>query len=181
MSSKWRRRDSDSLYPLSSSQENAVQEIESSIDVMPASSTAEHETDHEQALTQNPPKETPFNVLFIGTANSGKSTIIKYIEALSKGGWTMADRLAFKANIFANTIESMANLLIGMESLGIPLALGKWPNGLHTIKIIDHLSQHDGTIYPPALWNIVDTLWYDSGVQEAFRRRNEYLLQDNAA
>jgi hypothetical protein len=181
VSSKWRKTDNDSIYSLGSFQERTSQEIESALNVTLVSLSTEHQTDQEQSTTHGPPKQKPFNVLFIGTANSGKSTIIKSIEAMSKGGWTMADRLAFKENIFANTIESMRNLLAGMESLGISLGMGNDSNELHAKDIFDYLSRDGCNVYPPALWNTIDILWYASGVQETFRRRSEYILQDNAA
>jgi len=191
-SSRIRKREvGEPAYSLDPFPDSASQETHSSVNSAPLSSNrgpkiseaTKYDSRSEDRLpNENKPLEShPFNVLLIGTANSGKSTIFKSIEAMCKGGWTIEERLEFKETILENILESMGEILGWMKALEVPFTLGNRSSGIHAKVILDHLLKHERISYPPMVWDAIDILWSDSGVQKAFRRRNEYQLQDNVA
>lgn len=121
-----------------------------------------------------------FNVLMTGINNSGKSTLVKSIEAMAKGGWSIVDRLDFQEVIFANMVQNMKDILQAMGTLGIALH-DEERRRVHVKAIFDHDSKIFSKLLAPEVWEAIEVLWNDSGVREAFERSSEYQLQDAAA
>lgn len=60
-------------------------------------------------------------LLLLGAGESGKSTVLKQLKLLHKGGFTHQERLQYTQVIWADAIQSMKILLIQARKLGIPL------------------------------------------------------------
>ncbi|KAJ3387301.1 guanine nucleotide-binding protein subunit alpha [Lobulomyces angularis] len=58
-------------------------------------------------------------ILVLGSADSGKSTLIKQIRILNAKGFSMQEIDEFHVTIIGNLIESMKKLILGMEILKI--------------------------------------------------------------
>ncbi|AQZ11126.1 GPA1 (YHR005C) [Zygosaccharomyces parabailii] len=60
-------------------------------------------------------------LLLLGAGESGKSTVLKQLKLLHKGGFTHQERLQYSQVIWADAIQSMKILVIQARKLGIPL------------------------------------------------------------
>lgn len=60
-------------------------------------------------------------LLLLGAGESGKSTVLKQLKLLHKGGFTHQERLQYTQVIWADAIQSMKILVIQARKLGIPL------------------------------------------------------------
>lgn len=118
-------------------------------------------------------------ILFKGAGESGKSTILKQMKLIHDGGFPLEEREAHKEIIFNNALQSILVILEAMCNLGIEL--GDPKNKIHFDNIMRYETQVDNFTMPPDLVEGIKALWQDSGVQETFRRSNEYQLNDSAS
>ena len=61
------------------------------------------------------------DLLLLGAAESGKSTLLKQMRIIHKADYGLEERIMFKPIVFANTIHSMSMILHAVERLGIDL------------------------------------------------------------
>jgi len=118
-------------------------------------------------------------MLLLGAGESGKSTIIKQMRLIHKGGYSMQERIGYKEIIYSNTVQSMRIMLEAMSRLDIPLADPK--NGAHVSTILSYSAQIDTDDLPKDLGVAIESLWADAGLRTAFKRSREFHLNDSAA
>ncbi|KAI8889004.1 G protein alpha subunit [Backusella circina FSU 941] len=118
-------------------------------------------------------------LLLLGAGESGKSTIIKQMKLIHDGGFTPDEREAYKEIIFSNSIQSIHVILEAMENLGIEL--GDPANEKYSEFILDQHQQIDCFAAATEVVTAIKALWADGGVQECFKRSNEYQLNDSAS
>ena len=114
---------------------------------------------------------------YVGTGESGKSTILKQMKLIHSSGYTKEERISFREIIFSNTVQSMRVILEAMDTMGVPVAT---ENQKHKTVIMELPAQIDGEKLPPSAGEAIKTLWADQGVQIAFGRSREYQLNDSA-
>ena len=61
------------------------------------------------------------DLLLLGAAESGKSTILKQMRIIHKADYALEERIMFKPIVYANTIHSMSLILHAVERLNIDL------------------------------------------------------------
>ena len=61
------------------------------------------------------------DLLLLGAAESGKSTILKQMRIIHKADYGLEERIMFKPIVYANAIHSMSLILHAVERLGIDL------------------------------------------------------------
>ncbi|KAH3665583.1 hypothetical protein OGAPHI_003770 [Ogataea philodendri] len=77
----------------------------------------------EQMLMQSQQTEkNQVKLLLLGAGESGKSTVLKQMKLLHKGGFTYQERMLYGNVIWADTVGSMQTLIIQARKLGIRLA-----------------------------------------------------------
>ncbi|KAJ1759234.1 guanine nucleotide-binding protein subunit alpha [Coemansia sp. RSA 1824] len=118
-------------------------------------------------------------MLLLGAGESGKSTIIKQMKLIHDGGYSQEERESFKEVIFSNTIQSMRVLLEAMDTLHIALENAEYQ--VHADVVMGMPNQIEADNLPTAVATAVRTLWEDDGVQECFKRSNEFQLNDSAS
>uniref|UniRef100_A0A914XCG5 Uncharacterized protein n=1 Tax=Plectus sambesii TaxID=2011161 RepID=A0A914XCG5_9BILA len=64
-------------------------------------------------------KHTQMKLLLLGTAESGKSTLLKQMRILHEQGFSEQELSTQKAIVYATIIDSMATLIRAMDTLGI--------------------------------------------------------------
>ncbi|KAJ0001364.1 hypothetical protein NQD34_006384 [Periophthalmus magnuspinnatus] len=126
--------------------------------------------------------ETETNVvkiLLLGTAESGKSTLIKQIKIIHSQGFSEQELLSFKPAVFDNLLTSMKFVLRGMGILRINLS--KKQNKVHACSILS-CSQCLGEDQEllPFVAQAFCALWSDRGVRSAAARGYEFELNDSA-
>ncbi|XP_077441972.1 guanine nucleotide-binding protein subunit alpha-14-like [Vanacampus margaritifer] len=116
-------------------------------------------------------------LLFLGTAESGKSTFIKQIRILHGNGYSDAQRMPFIRLVCQNVITSIQALIQAMRVLGVDyednsnLDLAERMSDVEVEKV----NRLEG-------WQVkaVKFLWSDRGLQRCYERRREFCLSDSA-
>lgn len=126
-------------------------------------------------------------VLILGAGDSGKSTIFKHLQHLySKSFRKPEDRLNFKSFIIDNVITAIQILVTASHHYKIPI---QDPNNRATAAIVSNLPENIFTKTDKEGWNClphgltptgISALWQDVGIQEVFKERNLFHLDDNA-
>lgn len=101
------------------------------------------------------------------------------MKLIYDGGFTSEEREAYKEVIYNNAIQSIHVLLEAMEILGI--SLGDSSNQNYHDFILNQPQQSDHFTMPTEVTKAIRALWTDSGVQEAYSRKNEFQLNDSAS
>lgn len=117
-------------------------------------------------------------VLLLGAGESGKSTFLKQMRIIHGENYSQEDLLAFKPIIYSNILKGMKVLLDARRKLKI-----EWGDAISQQYGEQLLNlQYEG-IMTTALFldhvGNVERLWKDAGIQEAYKRRNEFRLGDS--
>ncbi|KAL9117504.1 MAG: hypothetical protein Q9187_005958 [Circinaria calcarea] len=102
-------------------------------------------------------------VLLLGASESGKTTILKSLQLLLRGGYTLAELGVFKKIIFSYMIQSMRVLLEEMEGLEMPLDDQK--NVDHVSTILMQPVAMEVESLAPGVMDAMTALWKDSNVE----------------
>lgn len=134
------------------------------------------------------PCQAPRNaikVLLLGSASSGKTTVIKSLEA-SFGHYTRPVRESYRWQIFDNVIQSMEMLIKHREDISVLIDCTE-----------DEVFQQDKTNFteniasskslgtshfPQELASVISRLWHDSAIRSTFseRRNKRFHLLESA-
>ncbi|KAI9021026.1 G protein alpha subunit [Phycomyces nitens] len=124
-------------------------------------------------------QQNEVKLLLLGAGESGKSTILKQMKLIHDGGFSPDERMNYREIIYSNTIQSMSVIVEAMETLGIQLE--NPANRGHKENIKVQPSQMDLYVMPDDIARAIVALWTDGGIQETFKRSNEYQLNDSAS
>ncbi|KAI5635073.1 g-protein alpha subunit domain-containing protein [Phthorimaea operculella] len=116
-------------------------------------------------------------LLLLGTGESGKTTIIKQMKILHIQGFSASERLEKAKAILHNVHESIYDIVRHMPTLSIALQNTR---NLQAQQFILKCGPDGPAEYDETYFDYVRSLWRDGGVQECFRRSNEYQLIDSA-
>jgi guanine nucleotide-binding protein G(o) subunit alpha len=118
-------------------------------------------------------------LLLLGAGESGKSTILKQMKIIHMDGYTKEDYEQSKEIVYSNTITSLGTILRAMETLNINFAdMSRERDAGMVLDKINRMA--DTEPFEPDLLVAMKKLWQDQGVQDAFKRANEYQLNDSA-
>lgn len=134
----------------------------------------------EQDLSEHAKTErNVIKILLLGTAESGKSTLIKQIKIIYSQGFSKQELLSFKPAVIDNLLSSMKFVLRGMGMLRINLANKR--NEVHAQSILSccQCLGEDQELLP-FLAHAFCALWSDQGVRSAAARGYEFELNDSA-
>ncbi|XP_049417269.1 guanine nucleotide-binding protein G(o) subunit alpha-like [Epinephelus fuscoguttatus] len=134
----------------------------------------------EQDLCEQAKTETNVvKILMLGSAESGKSTLIKQIKIIHSHGFSKQELSSFKPAVLDNLLTSMKFVLRGMGMLRINLANKK--NKTHARSILScNQCLGDDQELLPFVAHAVCALWADQGVRAAAARGYEFELNDSA-
>lgn len=117
--------------------------------------------------------------LILGSSESGKTTLLKYMRLFTDAGFDREERVDFAETNRTNIVQSVRVILEEMEfMMNIPLQHEE--NEQHAMTVFIQASQPEEG-YSADVADAITQLWADAGVQEAFKRRHEYQLTDNVA
>lgn len=139
-----------------------------------------HNSKIEQDLSEHAKAErNVVKILLLGTAESGKSTLIKQIKLIHSHGFSKEELLSFKPAVLDNLLTSMKTVLRGMGTLRINLANKN--NKVHAQSILscNQCLGEDQELLP-FVAHAFCALWSDQGVRSAAARGFEYELNDSA-
>jgi GTPase SAR1 family protein len=116
-------------------------------------------------------------LLLLGTGESGKSTFIKQMRIIHGAGYTLEDKRQHTRLIHQNVFIAMQSLVRAMQMLGIPYASEANQEKADIVQAID--SEQVESLAEPYATYIAD-LWRDKGIEEAYKRRRQFQLNDSA-
>ncbi|XP_041479834.1 guanine nucleotide-binding protein G(s) subunit alpha-like [Lytechinus variegatus] len=116
-------------------------------------------------------------LLLVGAGESGKSTIVKQMKILHKGGYIESERREFIQIILENVRESIMSLVEAMPRLQPPVEV-KDPEVIPSFEFIRSCDPQC-EVSSEFLRN-TQRLWKDDGLQNCLSRANEFQLLDSA-
>ncbi|KAM4598161.1 guanine nucleotide-binding protein G(o) subunit alpha-like [Polymixia lowei] len=134
----------------------------------------------EQDLCEHAKSEmNVIKILMLGSAESGKSTLVKQIKIIHSHGFSKGELVSFKPAVLDNLLTSMKFVLRGMGMLRINLANKK--NKVHAHSILSSCRcLGDDHELLPFMARAFCALWTDQGVRAAAARGYEFELNDSA-
>lgn len=115
-------------------------------------------------------------LLLLGIGASGKSTFIRQMQIMYYKGFRNDERQSYIEIIFHNVLTSLKALVTAMDTLNIQY--GNDRNATNS-KLIMDLEEEEFLQFPDMFVASIEELWDDAGVQQCFRRRNEYQITDS--
>ncbi|XP_054770202.2 guanine nucleotide-binding protein G(i) subunit alpha-like isoform X1 [Lytechinus pictus] len=120
-------------------------------------------------------------LLLLGAGESGKSTIAKQLRLIHLEGFNEDERHVFSHIIRSNVTESILSLLGAINKLDIKHNDPKFENdAAYFYSYMEMIGTRDHE-FTPELTQVMDRIWNYHGIQECYRRRNEFQLLDNAS
>jgi len=117
-------------------------------------------------------------LLLLGAGESGKSTFLKQMRIIHNINYDVTSQLEFRKIIYQNIIKGMKVLVDAQKKLNIPLSNPENKLLGDQILLFDNTAGLNNTTFPQ-FQTMLNSLWSDKGIQNAFDRRNEYQLTDS--
>lgn len=153
----------------------------------------------EQALADdNETKLTKNRLLFLGSGESGKSTLLKQMTIIHGQGYNEQDRQSHKPTILANITESIVSLCLHSKQHETTKTVqGHFETPAHrygtilkenqvhydTLMTVEHTEDSNmrdlGIYVDSKLAVCIAALWKDPGIQETYRNRAHFQLPDS--
>lgn len=118
-----------------------------------------------------------FKVLLLGAGESGKSTVVKQIKLIWKGGIPDKEREEYATNIHRNTIETMQTLVDAVSTLKLDWGESEPAMAEAAAELKDERAD---TPLSPELAAKIQALWASPTITRAFERRDEFWILDGA-
>ena len=116
-------------------------------------------------------------ILLLGAGESGKSTFLKQMRIIHGKSYEKEDLLDFRPIIYSNVMKGMKVLVDARRKLKIPW--GDPECQLYGETLLTFQPPHGSFIDTDLFLNHCDSvkkLWNDTGIQYAYKRRNEFQL-----
>lgn len=117
-------------------------------------------------------------LLLLGAGESGKSTFLKQMRIIHNINYDVTSQLEFRKIIYQNIIKGMKVLVDAQKKLNIPLSNPENQLLGDQILLFDNTAGLNNNTFPQ-FQTMLNSLWSDKGIQNAFDRRNEYQLTDS--
>ena len=117
-------------------------------------------------------------ILLIGTAGSGKTTLMKQMKILYGSGYSTEEKQTYTQHVYMNILETMKVLCGAMLSLGVEYGDPVCERHAETILQSDHSDlERFMELYSAAMRK----LWTDPGIQNIWSRRSEFCVSHSAS
>lgn len=117
-----------------------------------------------------------YKMLLLGAGESGKSTVVKQIKMIYKGGIPEKERHEYAVNIRRNCIECMQSLIEARVNFGLEY---EKDSPIAELDILIASLDSDDTFTPEIASHII-SLWKSDVIQSVFARKNEFWILDGA-
>ncbi|KAJ3436201.1 guanine nucleotide-binding protein g(o) subunit alpha [Anaeramoeba flamelloides] len=124
----------------------------------------------------NSEMQKEIKVLVLGTGDSGKSTFLKQLQILYKGGFCEQDRFLYRTTIRTSLMTNMKVLIQIAEELKVTLK----KRTKKIVKRFDRSKKYSEEDFTEKMKNAITSLWSDPGFKEAYERRSRFDLPDSA-
>ncbi|KAJ3078103.1 guanine nucleotide-binding protein subunit alpha, partial [Quaeritorhiza haematococci] len=117
-------------------------------------------------------------ILLLGSADSGKTTVLKQMKILHGNGFTSDERKDFRRKILDNIVDSIRALVNALDILQVPI--GDTANEFYARQVREGFPRGTDGSLPSHIVTAIKVLWNDTGIQKCFERANEFFIQDTA-
>lgn len=123
-------------------------------------------------------------ILLLGSGESGKSTVVKQMKIIHQDGFSPEERIAYRAAIYQNLLESAQAIVFAMYKLSIEPVDAR---NRETAKQLAHYELDPTSIdsnfrFPEHLASSINRLWRDPIIPQMMDyRSDEFYLMDNAS
>lgn len=114
-------------------------------------------------------------ILLLGTGESGKSTVLKQMIIIHKGGFQLEERYSYRDIIYSNTLQSLVAVLEALPLLGLSL---NPDNEAASGIILD--ADADDVDTTPRMQGLLLRLVADPAINEAMKRTSKFQLNNSA-
>uniref|UniRef100_A0A0N4ZRZ6 G-protein alpha subunit n=1 Tax=Parastrongyloides trichosuri TaxID=131310 RepID=A0A0N4ZRZ6_PARTI len=121
--------------------------------------------------------DTTLRILLLGAPESGKSTLMEQIRLLYKQDFKETELVHRKAFIFHNIVDSMRQILTYMKSQ--KFCFENTDNEVKANFVLEEFENNYGP-FNSKEFEAIFTLWRDKNVQEVYKRRGQFNLNDSA-
>lgn len=124
----------------------------------------------EEAASRN------YKMLLLGAGESGKSTVVKQIKMIYKGGIPEKEKHEYAINIKRNCIECIQSLIEARTNFGL-----EYEKDSPFIELDKKIGELDAdAAFTMELAVQINTLWNSPTIQTVFGRKSEFWLLDGA-
>ncbi|XP_050976911.1 guanine nucleotide-binding protein subunit alpha-12-like isoform X2 [Labeo rohita] len=123
-------------------------------------------------------RREPMVILLTGSQYAGTTNVLRQMRLINGPVFNHKELLEFREAIYNNIIEGMLVLIQERNKLGIPLQNS--PNEKHEMLFSSYhwLMKLEPCTFQPYV-EAIDSLWKDSGIQEAHRRRSNFEFYES--
>jgi len=143
--------------------------------------SGEEEEAEEQAEGSEDDDEKEVKLLLLGAGESGKSTIAKQIQIIHLSGFTPEERKGYKDVVHSNILLAMRSIYEAATRFGVSLSE---ENDACAKEVTESAARAEETTHAEVsaeLGQRIKKLWNDEGIQQTYKRANEFQMTDNAA
>ncbi|KAL8283389.1 hypothetical protein RQP46_005799 [Phenoliferia psychrophenolica] len=115
-------------------------------------------------------------MLLLGTGESGKSTILKQMRVIHKGGFLDEERASYRDVLFANIVQGMVSIIEVLLELDWRLQSQNHEHGVFIEELDSDLRVEDTRVTVAIL-----ALWSDPAVKAIVDKRGKYQINDSVA
>lgn len=118
-------------------------------------------------------------MFFLGSGESGKSTIVKQMKIIHQNGYTVEELALYRLTVYKNLFECVKALIGAYHQFNIE------PTSQKVRDHIDFLADYNidpdpNTPLDPAVGDAITYIWNDPCTSTALERQNEFYLMDSA-
>uniref|UniRef100_A0A8C1MN39 G protein subunit alpha 12 n=1 Tax=Cyprinus carpio TaxID=7962 RepID=A0A8C1MN39_CYPCA len=145
---------------------------------LPDTSDARRRSREIDAMLKRDRRMPPVVITLEGSDRGGISTFLKQMRLINGKEYNHKEVLEFREVIYDNIIQGMGVLVQERKKLGIPLHNST--NEMHEMlfESLDWRVTLEPCTFQPYV-EAIDSLWKDSGIQEAHRRRSNFKLYES--
>ena len=120
-----------------------------------------------------------FKLLLLGAGGGGKSTIAKQMRIIYDAGYSLSDRMQYRAAVHSNAIQSLLAILREMEVLHVPFS--DHFRAQDVKRLSDMSKDSNGECITRQMGKLMISLWHDDATQRFFTQSKEYQVTDSVS
>lgn len=125
------------------------------------------------------PVHLSYCVLFLGSGESGKSTIVKQMKIIHLKGYSEEELYNYRPTVFKNLVECAKAVITAMQQFNIELAHDE--NRAYADFLIDYQAESGPQAHiDPKVGLAVQAIWSDPAKEQLMEHQTEFYLMDSA-
>lgn len=119
------------------------------------------------------------DAFYIGSSESGKSTIVKQMKIIHQDGFSPEELLAYRMTIWRNLLESAQAIVLYIRKLQLDCV---YPANTRNVERISsyQIEPHEDFLFDEEVAEAIYELWEDPVTVNVLNHSSEFYLMDNA-